>query len=73
MQWLAWADVVLAATAAILATETKSLLIGEPAHPEVVESITKLALAEKNLARIRQPESRVAALQAKARTSPTKK
>ncbi len=36
-------------------------------HGKLHEAETKLALAEKNLARIRQPESRVAVLQAKAR------
>jgi divalent metal cation (Fe/Co/Zn/Cd) transporter len=44
--------VVLAATAAILATETKSLLIGEPAHPEVVDSIMKLALANQAILKV---------------------
>lgn len=36
-------------------------------HGKLHEAETKLALAEKNLARIRQPESRVAVLQAKAK------
>lgn len=36
-------------------------------HGKLHEAETKLALAEKNLARIKQPESRVAVLQAKAR------
>ncbi len=43
---------VLAATAAILATETKSLLIGEPADPEVVQSITHLALADPAILKV---------------------
>jgi cation diffusion facilitator family transporter len=37
---------ILAAVAAILATETKSLLIGEPALPEVEASILELAAAD---------------------------
>jgi cation diffusion facilitator family transporter len=43
---------VLAATAGILAIETKSLLIGEPAHPEVVESIMNLALADQAILKV---------------------
>jgi divalent metal cation (Fe/Co/Zn/Cd) transporter len=43
---------VLAATAAVLATETKSLLIGEPAHPEVVQSITRLASADPAILKV---------------------
>ncbi|WP_088342724.1 MULTISPECIES: cation diffusion facilitator family transporter [Rhodomicrobium] len=43
---------VLAGTAAILATETKSLLIGEPASPEIVKAITELALADPSVLKV---------------------
>jgi len=43
---------VLAATAAILASETKSLLIGEPAHAEVVRSITRLATQDPAILKV---------------------
>ena len=41
--------VVLAATAALLAYETKGLLIGERADPEIVESIRRLASERENV------------------------
>jgi hypothetical protein len=43
---------VLAAVAAVLATETKSLLIGEAALPEVEESIKRLAAADPAIVQV---------------------
>jgi cation diffusion facilitator family transporter len=44
--------VLLAVVAIILATETKSLLIGEPALPEVEQSIKRLAVADPCISRV---------------------
>ena len=41
--------VILAATAALLAFETKGLLIGEAADPKVVDAVRRIARAEKSV------------------------
>jgi cation diffusion facilitator family transporter len=43
---------VLAATAILLARESKSLLIGEPAHPHLRDSIARIASADVSFARV---------------------
>ncbi len=40
---------ILAVTAALLAYETKGLLIGEAAHPRVVEGVTRIARAQETV------------------------
>ena len=45
---------ILAATAAWLAYETKSLLIGESAHPEVIQGIRKIAKSHDNIRHINE-------------------
>jgi cation diffusion facilitator family transporter len=60
---------VLAAAAFVLARETKSLLIGEPALPEVQDSITRIVAADPAVAKVNavltvhlSPEQVVAAI-----------
>lgn len=44
--------IVLIAVAIFLATEVKSLLIGESADPEILETITEIAKAENRITQI---------------------